>query len=79
MANDPSPTGYTYDEAASVLEHLGFELAPVGAGSHRKWRRKCADGRVAIVGLVAGRGHMKAYLVRHMMDVLREHALLPGE
>lgn len=80
MVNDPSPTGYTYDEAATVLSKLGFTLAPSSGGSHRKWRLDLSNGVIVRVGLVErGSGTMKAYLVRDMLDRLREHDLIPPD
>lgn len=79
MAVDSSPTGYSYAEAANILQQLGFDLAPSGGGSHRKWRRRFDDGRVAIVGLVERPGPMKAYLIRQMVRTLRDHHLLPSD
>ena len=51
MLEDTDPRNYTYDEAAQVLEHLGFALAPVSGTSHRKWRCRKGDGTVVVVGL----------------------------
>ena len=81
MLDDRKPHSYSYDEAASVLSHLGFALAPSGAGtSHRKWRYKKDDGTVVVIGLVdAGAGTMKAYLVRDMVSQLRDHGLVPPD
>lgn len=77
MASDESPSTYTYDEAAAVLRHLGFELAKHGGGSHRKWRRQAPDGSTIIIGLVeSGSGPMKPYLIRDMIDALRRAGLL---
>jgi len=77
MAEDPSPTGYTYEEAASVLWNLGFELAVHGAGSHRKWRAIGPTGSPVIIGLVEhGSGHLKAYLIRDMISALRKSGFL---
>lgn len=78
MLSDATPTTYTYDDAASVLRGLGFELAPLAGGSHRKWRCQDATGRAVIVGLVEkGRGPLKPYLVRDMLKQLRGHGLVP--
>lgn len=80
MLNDPNPVGYTYDEAAQVLRHLGFDLAPVSGGSHRKWRREIHPGTVARVGLVEkGRGSMRDYLIRDMVAILRTYDLIPQD
>jgi len=78
MLSDAAPTGYTYREAAAVLTHLGFELAPHSGGSHRMWRHRKASGNVVVIGLVEhGTGPMKAYLVRDMVAALRAHGLVP--
>jgi hypothetical protein len=80
MLSDDKPTGYTYTEAAAVLSALGFEVAPHGGGSHRKWRRKLPDGNVVIIGLVdSGKGTLKPYLVREMLAQLRAHGLIPED
>ena len=80
MLSDSSPTSYTYAEAAGILARLDFALAPTCGGSHRKWRRKLADGTVIVVGLVEkGSGTMKSYLIRDMIQQLRIHGLVPGD
>jgi hypothetical protein len=77
MAQDPSPTSYTYDQAAYILGNLGFELAVHGAGSHRKWRAIGPAGSPVIIGLVErGSGCMKAYLIRDMILALRQNGFL---
>lgn len=80
MISDSSPITYTYEQAASILLRLGFELAPTSGGSHRKWRRKLENGAVVVIGLVEkGSGTLKAYLVRDMIQQLRQHQLLPDD
>ena len=80
MLNDPNPVGYTYDDAALVLRHLGFDLASNSSGSHRKWRREIRPGTVVRIGLVQkGRGVMRDYLIRDMVAILREHRLIPPD
>lgn len=80
MLTDSSPTSYTYDEAVSVLEHLDFALAPLGGGSHRRWRRKLPSGAVVVIGLVdKGAGTLKAYLIRDMVAQLNAHGLIPPD
>lgn len=80
MLSDASPTAYTYDQAASVLAHLGFELAPHGGGSHRRWRIRTSTGNTVIIGLVdKGAGSLKAYLIRDMVRQLRANALIPKD
>jgi hypothetical protein len=80
MLTDVSLIGYTYAEAASVLRHLGFELAPHGGGSHRKWRRRSTAGNPVVIGLVEkGSGSLKPYLVRDMIHQLRLHELIPAD
>jgi hypothetical protein len=80
MLSDASPRSYSYDDAAAVLSALGFELAPHGGGSHRKWRRKLADGNtVVVVGLVQKATPLKPYLIREMISQLREHGLVPDD
>jgi hypothetical protein len=77
MLRDASPGTYSYDDAAAILVALGFELAPHGGGSHRKWRRKLAGGNVVVIGLVQKATPLKPYLIRQMRSQLREHGLLP--
>jgi len=80
MLTDANPIGYTYDEAALVLRHLDFQLAPHGGGSHRKWRRRSPAGNSVVIGLVEkGSGSLKPYLVRDMIDQLRLHGLIPAD
>lgn len=80
MLKDASPTTYSYEDAASVLSHLGFVLAPAAGGSHRKWRCKTPDGNTVVVGLVdRGSGTLKAYLIRDMLGQLRDNSLIPGD
>lgn len=80
MLTDASPTTYTYQEAATVLAHLGFELAPHGGGSHRKWRQKTTFGNSVIIGLVdKGAGTLKPYMIRDMVSQLRQNDLLPPD
>ena len=79
MLRSTRPVDFSYGEAATVVAALGFTLAPSGGSSHRKWRRKLDDGRVAMVELVErGAGPMKPYLVRDMIRVLKEHNLIPA-
>lgn len=84
MVADPRPISYTYDEAALILRHLGFEPPSKPTGSHRKFRLEIEDPaadtgrRGIIIGLVEnGHGPMKAVYVREMVRVLRENGLLP--
>jgi hypothetical protein len=80
MLTDASPTTYTYDQAASILAHLGFELAPHGGGSHRKWRIRTSTGNPVVIGLVdKGSGALKAYLVRDMVQQLQGNGLIPED
>lgn len=80
MLNDSSPTTYTYAEAASVLSHLGFVLAPSQGGSHRKWRFKVSSGTVVVIGLVEkGSGTLRAYLVRDLVQQLISNDLVPKD
>lgn len=80
MLTDVSPTSYTYDEAILVLKNLDFELAPHGGGSHRKWRRRSADGNIVVIGLVEkGTGTLKSYLVRDMVHQLQLNGLIPAD
>lgn len=77
MLSDASPTDYSYTDATSVLVRLGYELAPHGSGSHRKWRRKLPDGAISIIGLVEkGSGTLKPYLIRDMVRELRRSGLV---
>jgi predicted RNA binding protein YcfA (HicA-like mRNA interferase family) len=77
MLIDEKPISYTYEEAASVLANLGFELAPSSGGSHRKWRALSSERNVVVVGLVdSGSGTLKAYLIRDMVAQLREHGFI---
>lgn len=80
MLSDSNPITYTYSDAAAVLLALEFEVAPHSGGSHRKWRRKLADGNVVLVGLVEkGHGTLKPYLIRDLVAQLRTNGLVPKE
>jgi hypothetical protein len=80
MLSDANPNTYTYDQATSVLRGLGFQLAPHGSGSHRKWRIRAASGNPVIIGLVEkGAGTLKLYLVRDMLTQLRDNDLIPAD
>jgi hypothetical protein len=55
-------------------------LAPIGHGSHRKWRGLSPEGNVVVIGLVeVGKGTLKPYMIRDMIKQLRENRLLPPE
>jgi len=83
MVADSNPRSYTYQQAATVLGHLGFALAKPTGGSHRKWRRaldvpRNAPPRSVIIGLVEkGTGTLKPEYVKDMIRILRENNLLP--
>lgn len=78
MAADPNPTTYTYQDAARVLGHLGFALAPHGGTSHRRWRRRDGAAPPVVVGLVdTGSGPIKKVYIVQMIDILRTNNLLP--
>lgn len=80
MRRDSRPTGYSYTDAAQILVALGFELAPAGGGSHRKWRLHLSGGDVVIVGLVEkGNGNLKPYLVRDLIAQLSAYGLIPED
>jgi predicted RNA binding protein YcfA (HicA-like mRNA interferase family) len=80
MLADRDPRNYTYDEAAGVLQRLGFELAPYRDGSHRRWRYRSRDGIVVIIGLVEkGHGTLKPVYIRDMLKQLRDNQLIPNE
>lgn len=77
MLEDTDPRNYTYEDAAHVLDRLGFVVAP-GEGSHRKWRLRRSDGLVVVIGLVKkGHGPMKPVYIRDMVKQLRANELLP--
>ncbi len=80
MLLDERPVTYTYGDAATVLTALGFEVAPHGGGSHRRWRRRLASGNVVIIGLVEkGNGTLKPYLIRDLIAQLRANDLVPAD
>jgi len=80
MVRDTNPSGYTYDECAVVLSHLGFECAPHGGGSHRRWRRRNDEGNLIVVGLVDhGAGTLRAVYVRDMIATLQSNGFLPTD
>ena len=82
MVADPNPRSYYYEEAATVLNHLGFALAKPTGGSHRKWRRSLeteTGRRTVIIGLVErGSGTMKPEYIKDMVAQLRANDLLPS-
>lgn len=80
MLSDAKPIGYTYRDAATILPRLGFELAPHGGGSHRKWRIRTTQGNTVVIGLVdKGTQPLKAYLIRDMVAQLRANDLIPPD
>lgn len=80
MLSDEKPITYTYADACVVLSGLGFEVAPHAGGSHRRWRRRLANGNVIIIGLVEkGKGTLKPYLIRDLIDQLRTNAIVPDD
>ena len=81
MLADQNPNSYRYDEAATILRQLGFEMPKTSTkGSHRKWRRRLPDGTTIVIGLVdSGSGTLKPWQIRDMVRQLRDHALIPNE
>lgn len=80
MLSDSNPITYTCADAARVLIALGFEVAPHGGGSHRKWRLRSNVGNVVVIGLVEkGSGALKPYLIRDLVSQLRSNALVPED
>ena len=83
MVADRKSRAYTYNDAATVLTQLGFELvSPRSGTSHRKWRR-VVDGsgprRLAVIGLLdQGSGTMPREYLKHMIDTLETFDLLNG-
>lgn len=82
MMTDPKPRSYTYQDAAVVLEGLGFTLASRGGGSHRKWRlalpSQARGSRSVIIGLLErGHGPLPPEYIKDMVRILRENGLLP--
>lgn len=80
MIADGRPDHYTYDDAATVLDHVGFTLASNSGTSHRKWRLKVPERPVIVIGLLdRGHGHMNQVYIKDMIRILRENDLLPKE
>lgn len=81
MLRDTDPRNYRYEEAAAILERLGFVKAPETSGtSHKQWRHVTRDGKVIYVGLVKkGHGTLKPYLIRDMLAALKAGGLLPDD
>jgi len=65
-AMEADPSGWRYDEVASVLRAFGFEERK-GATSHRQWKHPKADA----VTLVAGSGKVASYQVRQAAEAIR--------
>jgi len=85
MIADSDPRSYTFEEAAGILDHIGFVQGSHG-GSHRRFRRELPDPNVpsgkrgVIIGLVqSGSGCLKPVYVVEMIAALRENKLLPKE
>ncbi len=66
-AMESNPSGWRYDEVASVLRGFGFEERK-GGTSHRQWRHPKADP----VTLVAGSGKVAAYQVKQATEAIRQ-------
>lgn len=84
MVADDDPRSYSFDQAATVLVHLGFSPPKKPKGSHRIFRRVIADAaspsgtRAVTVGLVdSGKGKLKPIYVKEMVAVLQMNDLLP--
>lgn len=85
MVADPGGRAYTYEQAATILEHLNFENKG-GRGSHRKFRVEIDDPaapngkRAVIIGLVQhGSRTLKPGYIKEMVRALQESGLLPDE
>lgn len=82
MLHDSDPRGYRYEEAAGILERLGFVLSPCSRQtSHRVFRCAGPSGKIiSMIRLVEkGHGTLKPYLVREMMAELKSKGLLPDD
>ncbi len=86
MVADRRPRSYSYQDAARILQQLGFTLATPTDGSHRKWRVEVSDSasasgtRRVTVGLVdRGNGTMKPVYVLKMVEVLQANRLIPDD
>ncbi len=84
MVADPRPVSYTYQEAATILTHLGFAEKGKG-GSHRRWRLEVPDPsspggkRAVIIGMPdAGSGKLHHVYIRAMVKTLQANELLPN-
>lgn len=78
MRSDPKPLKYTFAQAASILEALGFQRAGGESGSHRIFRRVSPSGGAIRVMLVdRGRGKLKPGYIRQMLEILASAGLLP--
>ncbi|MCA2992055.1 type II toxin-antitoxin system HicA family toxin [Gemmatimonas sp.] len=76
MRKSPRCVGFTYADAAKVLEALGFHQSSYG-GSHRRWVMLRADNPPVIIGLVdKGHGDMKPVYVKDMLASLVAHGIL---
>lgn len=82
MLHDTDPRNYRYEEAAGILQRLGYELSPCSSGtSHRVWRCLGADGKILSLILLSEKGHgtLKPYQVRDMMAELKSKGLMPDD
>lgn len=78
MAADPDPRRYTYDDAARILDHLGFSEPSGASGSHRRWRLKREGCNSVVIGLVdKGHGTLKPGYIRDLVKALQENGLMP--
>lgn len=65
ICSGKSDANVSFDEASSVLEHLGFRYDG-GKGSHRVFRHE--DGRKIVLPF-HGNGVIKPYLVRQIRKI----------
>lgn len=81
MVADSKPRSYSYEQAATVLSNLDFQLATTSGTSHKRWRRVVEDERgrrSVIIGLVKpSRGSVPPEYIQDMVRILRENDFLP--
>lgn len=79
MAASRRCAGFTYKEAAAVLEGLGFVQAQDGS-SHRRWVLLREGHPAVIIGLVdKGHGEIKPVYIKTLVEQLRAAGLLSDE
>lgn len=76
MMTNPRPVNYRYQDAAAVLDGLGF-VCTRGDGSHRIWKLRRPEGTIKVMLVDSGHGPLPPGYIRRMLQVLHAANLFP--